>query len=319
MDKSPKKSPIKDTSVPSKKPGVLPKPKDLYKKGPNTVATKDKKNTKTEFVNNSDDEILGKRERSLSDGSVKSLSWVCSEPTEENAPAHLPAKRTRSNTTNKEFWVLPKSEAEKMPKSQQKDDKKPPQSPEPVKPPRPKRENSFKRDQKDDKNMSTGGVKSKPKSPERDPIKPPRRKLPQPPKTNPEEQKQGKKKDKKDEEQRDVVSRPVVTSTPFQESMTLAVEDEDSNGRRVLSLYDEATNTTVEHGTSFYDFLYSDEGSSQAGALSGSQIRDLTDDNIYDDVPLESSTQSLDSVGKRTSSTSFGIYDEVIINKGRKI
>ncbi|KAK3738107.1 hypothetical protein QZH41_013838, partial [Actinostola sp. cb2023] len=57
------------------------------------------------------------------------------------------------------------------------------------------------------------------------------------------------------------------------------------------------------------------QGLSQAGAFSGSQMKDLGDDNIYDEVPLESSSQSLVSLGKRSSNHEFEIYDEVIINK----
>ena len=133
-----------------------------------------------------------------------------------------------------------------------------------------------------------------------------------------EGQKEKQSKPKNDEELRDVVSRPIVTSTPFQENMTLSVEDldQDGCGRRMFSIYDDTTEATVQQGQSFYDFLYSKEEPSQAGALSGSHIKDLGDENIYDEVPLEGSTQSLSSVGKRRSNNGFDIYDEVIINKG---
>jgi len=318
MEKSPKKVANKGASKPSQKPVLSPKPKN-----PKTTSTdfltKDKNERKgtTQVINNSDEEIIPKRERSLSDGSVKSLSWGASETTSQNVPPHSQAKRTRSNTTNKELWV-PLARTEIMPKSQPKEEKttEKPSSPEPVKPPRPKRENSFKRDRP----VMTGINKGQS---ETDPVKPPRRKLPQPPTTNssPESGEQQKKKTRdgaKSEEHRDVVSRPVVTSTPFQENMTLAIEQESENGRRVFSIYDDSTDTAIQHGQSFYDLLYSEDNSetSQAGALSAAKIKDFRDDNIYDEVPLESSSQSLASLDKRSSANSFSIYDEVIINKG---
>lgn len=318
MEKSPKKGMSKDAPKTSQKPVLSPKPK-ILKLTSRDIPIKDKNNAKrkTEVVNNSDEEIIPKRERSLSDGSVKSLSWGASETSAENVPPHNQAKRTRSNTTNKELWV-PLARTETMPKSQQKEEKniEKPSSPEPVKPPRPKRENSFKRD----KPMPTGKHKGQS---ETDPVKPPRRKLPQPPTTkSPPEHGEQKKENTQVEqkrEDRDVVSQPIVTSTPFQENMTLAVEQQSENGRRIYSIYDDSTDKPVQHGQSFYDLLYSEDnsGTSQPGAPSASQIKDLGDDNIYDEVPLESSSQSLASLGKRSSGNSCSVYDEVIINKGR--
>jgi len=334
MDKSSKKGTARPAGAPkaSHKPLLSPKPN--IKKTTKHHTTKSKQDTKRDnAVINSDEETVVKRERSLSDGSVKSLSWVCSESIEQDSASHMPAKRTRSNTTNKEMWMPLARTVEDTPKPPGKEERKvvKPSSPEPMKPPRPKRVNSFKSSSNDDKVEVKAKQRGKHKAKqdtsraELDPVKPPRRKLPQTPTDSPEEERRkGKKGDsKKDEEFRDVISRPVVTSTPFQENMTLSVEnlDEDNDGRRVFSIYDDSTDTTVQQGQSFYDFLYSkdDPGSTQAGAFSGSQMKDLGDDNIYDEVPLESSSQSLVSLGKRSSNHEFEIYDEVIINKGEDV
>ena len=272
------------------------------------------------------------KERRLSDSSLKGVSWITSESSEEQEKFHGTAMRARSNTTNKEMWVpLAKTNKESDHKETEKEKSKKPTSPEPVKPPRPKRVDSFKRDAKDDKGEVKKKQIKKPVGKQGarkadagiDPVKPPRRKLPRPPNTDVKTPKGGKHKEQKGEleneqEIRDIISRPVVTSTPFQENMTLSVEDvaNDEKGRRLFSIYDDSTDTTVQQGQSFYDFLYSKEDKiTESGAYGGNQVIDLRDENLYDDVPLDSSTQSLTSLGKRTD-TDFDVYDEVIVNKG---
>lgn len=315
----------KDVKETTSKPKQHGKPKDTSK-GVERRVQKIKNVFEGKSTANDEDmdfsDTASIKERRLSDSSLKGVSWVTSETNEEKGEFHEPVQRTRSNTTNKEMWV-PLAIKDTNIEDKGKAKSKKPTSPEPIKPPRPKRVSSFKHNTKDDKEVKM----RKSKENAIDPVKPPRRKLPRLPGADTKMQKGEKHKGSKEElsegEQaaRDIISRPVVMSTPFQENMTLSVEDMTNNGegRRLFSIYDDSTDTTVQQGVSFYDYLYSkkDDTTKELGAYGGNQTKDFRDENLYDDVPLDSSTQSLASIEQRTN-TDFDIYDEVIVNKGEQ-
>ena len=169
-------------------------------------------------------------------------------------------------------------------------------------------------------------------SPEGDPVKPPRRRLPQVPNSAEPKADQKSSSDEDDvlsvtsndsgeQKLEEIICKPVLTSSPNQDELpSLTVENNVMDtSRKVLSFMDVSSEGGVRKVESFYDFLYSQEGADVSkerstspilvqrrdtigSALSGSQ------EHLYDDVPRDSSVAQ--------SWKSNGTYDEVIVNRG---
>ncbi|XP_022793255.1 rho guanine nucleotide exchange factor 10-like isoform X1 [Stylophora pistillata] len=168
-------------------------------------------------------------------------------------------------------------------------------------------------------------------SSEGDPIKPPRRRLPQVPNSAEPKAQQNTSShggdvlsvthdDSGEQKLEEIVCKPVLTSSPNQDelpSLTVETSVMDTN-RRVLSFIDVSTEGRAKKVESFYDYLYSQaeadvsvEGQTspilwQAGDRIGSALSG-SEEHLYDDVPRDSSVAQ--------SWKSNGTYDEVIVNR----
>ena len=104
---------------------------------------------------------------------------------------------------------------------------------------------------------------------------------------------------------RDIVCKPVLTSSPNQEELRADSSGDFDNQHRVLTFHDESSESGVRKVESFYDYLWSDQGQDSTRSS-------VHNDNTYDEVPGENTACSA-SFGSANGS---GIYDEVIVNRG---
>lgn len=105
---------------------------------------------------------------------------------------------------------------------------------------------------------------------------------------------------------RDIVCKPVLTSSPNQDELRVDSSADFDNQHHVLTFHDESSESGVRKVESFYDYLWSDQG------LDSTTSSSVHNDNTYDEVPIENTASSA-SFG---SANGTGIYDEVIVNRG---
>ena len=260
-------------------------------------------------------------------------------------------RKLRKDSHDKELWTPVKSEntGSRVTCSDEEKigDKVLQDSPDdhPMKPPRrhPQKKPEFKK-----KNSAVSGeVEQKSSlihSPENDPVKPPRRRLPQPliPGVMPKPDISKKVEteadsasddllfasgDNSEKKPREIVCKPVLTSSPNQDEIpSLSVETVDvlDTSRRTLSYLDVSSGGgTTKRVESFYDFLYSQDGSNSVADVTSPILHDAdnvgsalshSEDHLYDAVPAEDSIT--ESFSKKSLSGSTYMYEEVIVNQG---
>ena len=238
-------------------------------------------------------------------------------PQEENSDS---TERRPRRGSDKEIWVPAKTPSNKENEQEGQITEVP--ADEPVKPPRKthplkKTKLTNSETEKVTGTMSKGGASN-------EPVKPPRRKLPQAPKSEGKTHQTPAKAEASsgdvssdnsgsenlNSEERDIVCKPILTSSPNQAALTLSGDsvDDFDRSRRVLSFQDLSSESGEKKVESFYDYLWSEQG---GDSPSSSMLPSGRDDRTYEDVPLGSSN------GSMRSGFGTGIYDEVIVNQGK--
>ena len=252
-------------------------------------------------------------------------------------------RKIRKDSNDKELWTPVKSELKDSKSDERKIETEVVQELLDDKPSKPPRRPPQKKPEQIKKDVRERGEYEEEGSPlhSPDPVKPPRRRLPQPPTqhvkpdtvisgTLPSEGNVttsdlfSETDDGLGQTPREIVCKPVLTSSPNQEvipSLTVERIDALDTSRRTLSYIDVSSGKgKTKRVESFYDFLYSRDDSianvtspvlndgDRAGSVSHSE------EHPYDAVHTEDSITDTVSEKSYTGST----YEEVIVNQGRK-
>lgn len=247
-------------------------------------------------------------------------------------------RKIRKDSNDKELWTPVKGELKDSKGDEGKIETEVVQELLDDKPSKPPRRPPQKKPEQIKKDVRERGEYEEEGSPlhSPDPVKPPRRRLPQPPTqhvkpdTLPSEgivttsDLLSETDDGLGQKPREIVCKPVLTSSPNQEvipSLTVERIDALDTSRRTLSYIDVSSGKgKTKRVESFYDFLYSRDDSianvTSAILNDGDRAGSVShpEEHPYDAVYVEDSITDTVSEKSYTGST----YEEVIVNQGMK-